>query len=248
MSDLPDELRRQEGLRAYGNPVLLPVSLRQTLRRLIGIPFGGESNRRFFDQVYRRNTWGGKASRSGTGSEGAFAEQKIALLAAIIEEFRVASQLDIGCGDFYWMRQVAPRLDRYLGVDLVDAMIQRNEREHGSDRVHFLRADLGERGPERGRVAAAGPFDLVSALDVFGHMLNAEVDGLLDFILNESAARLFLVTNRRDATSRDYLQRQKTRHEGIDLTAHPLFVRRAPRCLRQVPALYPADSFDLYAL
>jgi hypothetical protein len=224
------------------------MPLRQTLRRLIGFPADSEDNQRFFGQVYRRNSWGGKASRSGAGSEGAFAEQKIALLVAIIEEFRVASQLDIGCGDFYWMRQVAPRLDHYLGVDLVDAMIERNRQEHGSDRVHFLRADLSERGPDRSRVAGAGPFDLVTALDVFGHMLNAEVDGLLDFILNESQARLFLVTNRRDATSLDYLERQKSRHEGIDLTAHPLFVRRAPRCLRQVPALYPGDSFDLYAL
>ena len=36
--------------------------------------------------------------------------------------------------------------------------------------------------------------------------------------------------------------------EGIDLTGHPLFVRRAPRCLKQVTALHPGDSFDLYAL
>ena len=226
-----------------------PMSLRQMLRRLLGEPVDGEKdNRRFFDQVYRRNFWAGKASRSGTGSEGAFGEQKVALLGTIIEEFRVARQLDIGCGDFHWMREVAPRLERYLGVDLVDSLVEQNEREHGSERVRFLRADLSKLGPERRLVTAAGPFDLVTALDVFGHMLNAEVDGLLDFILNDSGARLFLVSNRRDATSRDYLKRSKTRHEGIDLTAHPLFVRRAPRCLRQVPALYPGDSFDLYAL
>jgi hypothetical protein len=72
-------------------------------------------------------------------------------------------------------------------------------------------------------VVGAGPFDLVTALDVFGHMLNAEVDGLLHFILNESGTRLFLVTNRRDATSQDYLKREKTRHEGIDLTSHTRF-------------------------
>jgi 2-polyprenyl-3-methyl-5-hydroxy-6-metoxy-1,4-benzoquinol methylase len=225
------------------------MGFRQTLRRLIGSSFDSEKNNQgFFEQVYRRNFWGGKESRSGKGSEGAFADQKVALLGAIIEEFGVASQLDIGCGDFHWMRRVAPRLDRYLGVDLVESMLDNNRREHGSDRVQFLRADLSERSPARGRVIDAGPFDLVTALDVFGHMRNAEVDGLLDFILNESGARLFLVTNRRDATSRDYLKREKTRHEGIDLTGHPLFVRRAPRCLKQVTALHPGDSFDLYAL
>lgn len=225
------------------------MSIRQTLRRLLGIPFDREkNNQRFFDQVYRSNFWGGGASRSGAGSEGAFADQKVDLLLSIIEEFEVTRQLDIGCGDFHWMRRVVARLDGYVGVDLVAAMIEQNAREHGSDRVVFLRADLSQLGAERSRVVAAGPFDLVTALDVFGHMLNAEVDGLLDFILNESGARLFLVTNRRDGTSRNYLQRPKTRHEGIDLTAHPLFVQRAPRCVRQVPALYPGDSFDLYEL
>jgi len=225
------------------------MGLRESLRRWIGVPVDSEkNNQRFFNQVYKRNFWGGKESRSGEGSEGAFADQKIALLVPIIEEFQVKSQLDIGCGDFHWMRQVAPRLERYLGVDLVEPMLEENRRQHGSDRVQFLHADLSQRGPARGRVVAAGPFDLVTALDVFGHMLNAEVDGLLDFILNESGARFFLVTNRRDPTSRDYLKREKTRHEGIDLTGHPLFVRRAPRCVKQVAALYPGDSFDLYAL
>jgi hypothetical protein len=225
------------------------MRLRQTLRRLIGFSVDrGQSNQRFFDQVYRRNTWGGKASRSGKGSEGDFADEKIALLVGTIEEFGIATQLDIGCGDFHWMQKVAPRLDRYLGVDLVEPMLEQNRLAYGSDRVQFLRADLSKRGPQRGSVAAAGPFDLLTALDVFGHMLNAEVDGLLDFVLNESGARFFLVTNRRDATSLDYLKREKTRHEGIDLTGHPAFVRRAPRCLRHVPALYPGDSFDLYGL
>ena len=214
------------------------MSLRTMLRRLTGVPSDDEkNNRRFFEQVYRRNFWGGKASRSGEGSEGSFAEQKVALLSAIVEEFEVASQLDIGCGDFHWMQHVAPRLDRYLGIDLVAAMVDRNQRAHGGDGIGFMQADLSKRGAGRDSVVAAGPFDLVTALDVFGHMLNDEVDGMLDFILNESGARLFLVTNRRDATSRDYLSRPKSRHEGIDLTAHPLFVRRAPRCVRQVPAL-----------
>ncbi len=70
------------------------------------------------------------------------------------------------------MRRVTPRLDRYHGVDLVDAMIERNGREHGSNRVHFLRADLAKPGPDRDRVATAGRVDLVTALDAFGDMLN----------------------------------------------------------------------------
>ena len=149
------------------------MPLRQTLRRLIGFPADSEDNQRFFGQVYRRNLWRGKASRSGAGSEGAFAERKkhSSSPSSRSSGWRASSTSAAatftGCGK--WLH----RLDHYLGIDLVDAMIERNRQEHGSDRVHFLRANLSRRRAERSRVAGAGPFDLVTALDVFGHMLNA---------------------------------------------------------------------------
>src|SRR5690606_15628174 len=158
----------------------------------------------------------------------------------------IRSIIDLGCGDFNWMKDFVDRLDRYHGVDIVPDLVAANQARYGSERVSFQCIDLSNRS-EQPKIAMSRP-DLVICFDVFGHLLNREVDALLDFIVNGLQAKHFLVTNRRVAGSADYLRREKTRLEGIDLEVHPLFKRRSPRRVRQSPGVYPGDSFDLYVL
>ncbi len=200
----------------------------------------------FFGHVYESNFWGGQSSRSGLGSEGAFAQQKIAIIKDIATNFGAATILDLGCGDFYWMRELTPHFRRYHGVDIVDALIGSNRSRFGSERVSFQCLDLSD--PRQHELLAMRDADLIVCLDVFGHLLNSEVDSLLRLILHGLNGKLFLVTNRREPGSADYLRREKTRHEGIDLEQHPLFVKHGPRRVKQVPGLYPNDFFDLYDL
>ena len=200
----------------------------------------------FFAHVYENNYWGGQASRSGVGSEGAFAEQKVAIIEEIAADFAVSSILDLGCGDVHWMRELQPHFRRYHGVDIVEPLIASNQSRFGSERVSFQCLDLSD-PRQQARLAIRDP-DLVVCLDVFGHLLNTEVDSLLRLIIEGLNAKLFLVTNRREPGSADYLKREKSRHEGIDLEHHPVFVRRGPRRVKQVPGLYPNDWFDLYDL
>ncbi len=202
--------------------------------------------KQYFDRIYRYNFWGGKSSRSGTGSEGEFARQKIAILDEIIKEHQVSSILDLGCGDFFWMQEIAGAVDRYHGVDIVESVIEANKRQFENEQVSFSCLDLSD--PEQQKMLPVREVDLVTCLDVFGHMLNQEVDSLLNFVLNDLDARLLLVTNRRDESSTDYLQREKTRHQGIDIEQHPLFLERQPKRVKQVPGHYPDDFFDLYDL
>ena len=54
-----------------------------------------------FDRIYERGTWSdGSAELSGGGSYGSLADDYVALLAEFIEEHRIESIIDIGCGDF----------------------------------------------------------------------------------------------------------------------------------------------------
>jgi hypothetical protein len=202
--------------------------------------------RDYFTKIYSKNLWGGRASKSGLGSEGRFAEQKIELLGKLFAEYGINTVLDLGCGDFFWMKEVAKNLSRYHGVDIVANLIASNQETYGSDRVSFQCVDLSD--PAQQKSLALKKVDLVICFDVFGHLLNKEVDALLPFILNGLDAKYFLVTNRREITSREFLTREKTRLEGIDLEAHPSFVKRAPKRIKQVPGVYPKDSFDLYDL
>jgi hypothetical protein len=147
------------------------------------------------------------------------------------------------------MRRVVPRLDRYLGVDVVPALIARNQQDYGGERIRFLCANLTSGNPEDFKsIAVLGPWDLIMALDIFGHLLNREVDTMLDFVLNHSGARYFMVTNSRDDNSRDYLIRPKSRHQTIDLEAHPLFIKKQPKRVKELATLELAEFFDVYAL
>ncbi len=79
-------------------------------------------------------------------------------------------------------------------------------------------------------------------------MLNREVDSLLRFILGKREARYLLVVNRRDAQSSEYLVREKSRYEGIDIECHPVFEQHAPRRVLQLAALLRDDVYDMYEL
>jgi len=223
--------------------------VRSLIRRLESAHLLKLSPRAFFGLIYKYNYWGGASSRSGRGSEGAQADQKIEFISELVEELLVQNVLDIGCGDLYWMRHVVPRLGRYLGVDVVPALIARNQQTYRGEHIHFLCADLTRANPEDFKsISALGPWDLIMALDIFGHLLNREMDAMLDFVLKYSGARYFMVTNSRDDHSRDFLMRPKSRHQTVDLEAHPLFIKRQPKRIKEVATLEPAEFFDVYAL
>ncbi|MGH9196957.1 MAG: class I SAM-dependent methyltransferase [Acidimicrobiia bacterium] len=202
--------------------------------------------RDYFTQVYQQNYWGGDVSKSGVGSEGDFAKQKANLAKAIIAEYGISSIVDLGCGDFNWMKDLTPQIQRYHGVDVVPELVRSNVSRFSAPHISFQCLDLSD--PEEQQRLTVRQADLVMCLDVFGHLLNKEVDSLLRFVLHDMTTRFFLVTNRREPGSDAYLRREKNRMEGIDLEHHPLFREHRPRRLKQTPALFPNDFFDLYEI
>jgi hypothetical protein len=101
-----------------------------------------------FTDVFHQNLWKSRESASGKGSEleqtGRFAVE----LPALLRELRVATLLDIPCGDFHWMRTVDLEGVRYTGADIVGELIERNQR-YAKAGVRFQQLDLlGDRLPQ----------------------------------------------------------------------------------------------------
>ena len=74
-----------------------------------------------------------KQSRSGKGSN---FNQSLLLKNALkifFKEKKIKKILDIGCGDFNWMSTLLSEVDyeSYLGVDLVDTLINDNIKKYG---------------------------------------------------------------------------------------------------------------------
>lgn len=215
-------------------------------QRLRGIPAEGATPGKYFAAVYETNFWNGKNSRSGTGSEGIFADQKKKLIVELIDKKATRSLLDLGCGDFYWMKDIANLVDKYHGVDVVENVIIENQQRYSTQNISFQCLDLSQASAQANLKQQT--YDLVICFDVIGHMLNEEVDNFLDFVVHKLKTKYFLVTNRRDEKSELYLQRPKSRREGINIQKHPIFVENRLIPIWQQEAQYPGDYFELYSL
>lgn len=96
--------------------------------------------------IYKENLWGGKNESfySGSGSH----KQKIVhpyirsitkWLASLDEKLVIC---DLGCGDFNVGRQLVPFSKHYIGVDVVDELIERNQGLFDEDKLTFQCLDI----------------------------------------------------------------------------------------------------------
>src|ERR1700730_10549875 len=77
-----------------------------------------------FRRIHDTNMWGAQASTSGLGSEIDATAALRAELPRLLRKLAVTSLLDAPCGDAGWISRVDLGV-RYLGVDIVPALIER---------------------------------------------------------------------------------------------------------------------------
>ncbi|RSL18000.1 glycosyl transferase family 2 [Edaphobacter aggregans] len=95
-----------------------------------------------FVQMACYNSRAGRESVSGPGSSLDQTAEIRSSLPSVIRDIDARSLLDAACGDFNWMRHVAIKFDEYIGVDLIPAVIEQNQRffaEHGRT---FMYSDI----------------------------------------------------------------------------------------------------------
>lgn len=110
---------------------------RQERRRLLAQP-----PREIFEKIYRGNLWGGKESVSGRGSDRDTTRLLVAELPTLLASVEARTLVDVPCGDFFWMKDVALPGVRYVGGDIVEALVARNRERFGDERREFHVVDL----------------------------------------------------------------------------------------------------------
>jgi hypothetical protein len=130
----------------------------RTLFRALGFQEGAAT----FTHIFQRNLWGNSESASGPGSTLAATRTIRERLPALASRYGVRSVLDVPCGDFNWMQHVNWSLERYVGGDLVEPLIDMLQREHADEHRTFRVLNLTTDIPEA--------VDLVLVRDLFIHL------------------------------------------------------------------------------
>lgn len=175
---MPTEILNRAGLRAL---------MSESRRRLREWRVTRDTDlRRIFTRHYRTNYWGGKESVSGPGSSLAATKVVREGLPPLLAELKIQRILDAPCGDHFWMSQVeALGAIDYLGVDIVEPLIERNRSRFPGPRRRFLALDI-----TRDPLPAA---DLLLCRDALPHLTEEQIFAFLHNFL-DSGIPWLLVT------------------------------------------------------
>lgn len=132
-----------------------------------------KTTQQVFTDIYVKNVWGGNTGEfySGSGSETHLAEPYIRLVQFFIQEHGIRTVVDLGCGDFRIGRHIAEVAQTYIGVDIVDALVERNCKEFGKKGVDFLCLDIVNDELPKG--------DLCLIRQVLQHLSNEQICAIL---------------------------------------------------------------------
>ena len=99
--------------------------------------------RTIFTYYYKTNQWRNPESRSGAGSTLEGTQGVRSGVEDLVRKFHIKTVYDAPCGDFNWMRHVSfPSGVKYIGGDIVGAMIDDLQRTYGNESRSFIRTNI----------------------------------------------------------------------------------------------------------
>ena len=139
-----------------------------------------------FRHIHDTNHWNETESVSGPGSTMEETEPIRRELPALLGELGATSLLDLPCGDFHWMQHTDLAGIDYIGGDLIEELIGRNQTRHERDGIRFRKLDLVQ--------DELPSVDAVLCRDCLVHLSFADTQSALANIAG-SGAKWLLTTN-----------------------------------------------------
>jgi SAM-dependent methyltransferase len=162
-----------------------------------------------FTKIYDENFWGGG---SGKGSDPKNAGPYLELLQSYLDDPKINSIIDLGCGDWRLMETLKiPDNKLYIGFDLVKSVIDTNIKNHSKSNIRFtLIRDLSDFRNQTG--------DLLIVKDVIHHWETKTIQFFIQTILPNF--KYTLITNGYNAENNNY-EIETGKFRPIDLEAEP---------------------------
>jgi len=147
-----------------------------------------------FTDIYKTNGWLSQETISGIGSELKFTQTMSKKLSALIKILNINSIADAPCGDLNWMRYVDIGTCRYIGIDIVQELIERNKEVFGSTR-EFVHLNLIENIIEK--------VDLIICRDLCAHLMHEQIVTVLKNFKQSGSTYILMTTNTRTQANYD---------------------------------------------
>ncbi len=199
--------------------------------------FKSSSPADIFDWIYCTNKWGDAESVSGSGSNLAQTTMIRAALSGLLARHGVKSLLDAPCGDFHWMQHVALDLDEYIGADIVQAIVDRNNQTHASLGQRFVRLDL-----LTDELPAA---DLLLCRDCLVHLDYARIRQLVENLKRSKIPLLLTTSHTKHMENVDKLTGQ---HRFLNLQKAPFYWPEPLEVIEEDVASVKRDSGKVLGL
>ena len=103
------------------------------------------SNKEIFTAYYLENLWGDPMSVSGPSSTVEHTRETRNIISVLICSLKIKKILDAPCGDYNWFRFVHKNSSvSYLGADIVEPLIEKNNIWYGDYNTKFIKLDILE--------------------------------------------------------------------------------------------------------
>jgi len=121
-----------------------------------------------FTNIYDKNKWG---NGSGPGSSIKYNKKFIPFLQKSVNENNTI--LDLGCGDFNYTSQIDFSNKTYIGIDCVESVIEKNNKDYSNSNIHFKCCDIFD-------YTIPNDVDLIIIKDVLQHWTDENIIKFLD--------------------------------------------------------------------
>ncbi|MDB2682719.1 class I SAM-dependent methyltransferase [Alphaproteobacteria bacterium] len=144
-------------------------------RKFWAMEIGNKDTESVFTDIYKKNKWGDEESISGPGSTLDETEHLRTELDALFKKLNLKTMVDLPCGDFNWFKEIDYKFEKYIGCDIVQALIDENNEKYSDNHHFFQKLDcLTEEIPQ---------CDLFFCRDLLIHFSNDDIFRFFDNIL-----------------------------------------------------------------
>jgi 2-polyprenyl-3-methyl-5-hydroxy-6-metoxy-1,4-benzoquinol methylase len=169
------------------------------------------SNAEVFSKIYKEDLWHGG---SGAGSKLENVKEYVDILQKYIDKPEIKTVLDLGCGDWQFSKFLDLSSVSYLGVDVVESVIESNNTSYSASNIKFISRDI--------TTYEIPKVDLIICKDVLQHLCNKDVVTILVKIITSS--KFSLITNDFNPENTENKDIDNGDYRCLDFTLSPFYL------------------------